>query len=503
MVSVKRVRRKHAETIYLRAFIWYNSMENLVCGGVRFMVFSSITFLFVFLAAVLLLSAVCPMRFQNYLLLAASLAFYVWGEWRFAGILVLSTLFDYGMGLLIGYFRKKEQKRAATAALIVTVSGNLLVLGVFKYSGLLVRSINALGASFRVPSFVLPLGISFYTFQQMSYIIDVYCGNVKPQKNPLTFGTYVMLFPQLIAGPIVRYSEIEEQLAERKRTVTGYAEGVRRFVCGLAKKVLLANSAGAVYETITANTGRSAVLSWLGMFLYAFQIYYDFSGYSDMAIGLGKMFGFTFPENFDHPYEAKSATEFWRRWHITLSTWFREYVYIPLGGSRKGTWRTIRNLLIVWALTGFWHGAAWNFLLWGLYWFVFLTIEKFVIGKKLEKVPSVFRHVYALLLILFGWVLFANENLSAAGSYIASLFRGPFVNAETGYVFFSNLGVILPAALFCTSLPGKWAAVLKKKTGEEAFVPALLRTAVMAVVFLLCVACLIRESYNPFLYFRF
>ena len=240
MVSVKRVRRKHAETIYLRAFIWYNSMENLVCGGVRFMVFSSITFLFVFLAAVLLLSAVCPMRFQNYLLLAASLAFYVWGEWRFAGILVLSTLFDYGMGLLIGYFRKKEQKRAATAALIVTVSGNLLVLGVFKYSGLLVRSINALGASFRVPSFVLPLGISFYTFQQMSYIIDVYRGNVKPQKNPLTFGTYVMLFPQLIAGPIVRYSEIEEQLAERKRTVTGYAEGVRRFVCGLAKKVLLA-----------------------------------------------------------------------------------------------------------------------------------------------------------------------------------------------------------------------------------------------------------------------
>lgn len=299
------------------------------------MVFSSITFLFVFLASVLVLSAVCPMRFQNYLLLVASLAFYMWGEWRFAGILILSTLFDYGMGLLIGYFRSKERKHAAVAALTVTVAGNLLVLGVFKYSGLLVRSINSLGASLRVPSFVLPLGISFYTFQQMSYIIDVYRGNVKPQKNPFTFATYVMLFPQLIAGPIVRYSEIEEQLEKRTRSVTGYAEGIRRFVCGLAKKVLLANAAGAVYETIASNPGRSAVLSWLGMFLYAFQIYYDFSGYSDMAIGLGRMFGFTFPENFDHPYEAKSATEFWRRWHITLSTWFREYVYIPLGGRDR------------------------------------------------------------------------------------------------------------------------------------------------------------------------
>lgn len=467
------------------------------------MVFSSIVFLFVFLTTVLVLSLVCPMRFQNILLLAASLCFYLWGEWRFAGILILSTLFDYGMGLLIGYFREKDRKGAAKAALIVSVSGNLAILGIFKYSGLLVRSVNALGTSFRVPSFALPLGISFYTFQQMSYIIDVYRGTVKPQKNPVSFATYVMLFPQLIAGPIVRYNEIEKQLEERTRTLTDYAEGIRRFVCGLAKKVLLANSAGAVYETIAGNANRSVILSWLGLFLYAFQIYFDFSGYSDMAIGLGKMFGFTFPENFDHPYEAKSATGFWRRWHITLSTWFREYVYIPLGGNRKGRGRTIFNLLIVWALTGFWHGAEWNFLFWGLYWFVLLTVEKCGFGKVLEKLPNILRHVYSLLIILFGWILFAHEDLSAAGSYVRSLFRGSFYTAETGYLLRTNLILILLAALFSTSLPGKCAAALKKKTKEEALTPALLRTAVMAFVFLLCVACLIRESYNPFLYFRF
>ena len=467
------------------------------------MVFSSITFIFIFLAAVVLLTALCPQRYRNLLLLLASIAFYAWGEWTYTVVFLAATLFDYGAGLLIGRCRERGRNRAAKAAMLASVIGNIALLGVFKYSVLFIDSLKALGTGISLTALALPLGISFYTFQKMSYTIDVYLGKVAVQKNPITFGTYVCLFPQLIAGPIVRYKDIEEQLYSRTVTVTEAADGIRRFIIGLSKKVLLANAAGSIWETVLGSSQRGSLTAWLGAIAYAFQIYYDFSGYSDMAIGLGKMFGFTFPENFRYPYEAASVTDFWRRWHITLSTWFREYVYIPLGGNRRGAAKQIRNMLIVWALTGLWHGAAWNFLLWGLWFFLFLVLEKFVFGKWLGRLPAVFGHLYAMLVVLFGWVLFACDRMRPLGAYLKSMFCGGVQGREVLYILSENAVLLIVMLFGCTHLPAAWAAKLRKKSEACPVAAACARGIFMAVLFMLCIACLIRESYNPFLYSRF
>ena len=382
------------------------------------MVFSSLTFLCIFLPIVVILYGIFPVKWRNFLLLAASLVFYAWGEPRYILIMLFSTVFDYINGRLIEYYDKQQKQKAKKRVVMVSIVGNLGILAFFKYTDMLIVSWNQITASnLSLLKIALPIGISFYTFQTMSYTIDVYRGLVKAQRNLISFGMYVCMFPQLIAGPIVRYQTIADQIDERKENNAVWVAGMQRFILGLAKKVILANQIGRLWEEIstTQMTQLSTAGAWLGAIAYTFQIYFDFSGYSDMAIGLGKMFGFTFPENFKHPYESKSITEFWRRWHITLSTWFREYVYIPLGGNRKGFKRQIVNLLIVWFLTGLWHGASWNFVLWGLYYFVLLVIEKVFLLAKMQRWPRVLQHFYALFFIVTGCVVFAIEDFHKMG----------------------------------------------------------------------------------------
>ena len=374
------------------------------------MLFSSLEFLYLFLPLTLLFYFVLPPRLRNGVLLAVSLIFYAYGEPIYLLLMIGTVVLDYAFGLLIARFPKR-----AKLLLWSAVAVNLGLLAFFKYYGLAASILPI-----PVLSVALPIGISFYTFQALSYVIDVYRGTVAPQRSLVAFGTYVALFPQLIAGPIVRYTDVDRALSYRQTTLSGAAEGVRRFVIGLAKKVLLANRAGALWEALRmANAASPTVLgAWLSLIFFAFQIYFDFSGYSDMAIGLGKLFGFSFPENFRYPYVARSITDFWRRWHITLSSWFREYVYIPLGGNRHGRLRMYRNLLITWALTGLWHGASWNFLAWGLYFFAILALEKAVLARLLARLPRPWQHVYALMLILFGWLIFAYD-----GSGVGALFH--------------------------------------------------------------------------------
>ncbi len=467
------------------------------------MVFSSITFLFLFLPAVLLLYLLCPARLRNGLLLVVSLFFYAWGERWYVGILLFSTVFDYMNGIAIGHFREKGREGAAKAVLAVSVVGNLAILCLFKYSDFFITNINRVGLNLPTLGLALPIGISFYTFQTMSYTIDVYRGAVGVQRNIVAFGTYVTMFPQLIAGPIVRYQSVEAEMLHRRVTVEEFACGVQRFVLGLGKKVLLANAAGAVWELAQGDTKRTVVLAWFGAVMYAFQIYFDFSGYSDMAIGLGRMFGFHFPENFNYPYLSKSITEFWRRWHMTLGTWFREYLYIPLGGNRCGKAKQLRNFLVVWALTGLWHGAEWNFLLWGLYFFLLLALEKFCYGRILERAPEGLRRLYALVLVLIGWVLFANESLSGLRDYFGSMFVGTATDAQTIYILYTNAVLLLVLILGSTGLPKRVATALMGRLERHVLVTTLVRNACLMGILLLCVACLLRESYNPFLYFRF
>ena len=354
------------------------------------MVFSSLTFLFLFFPLVMGVYYLCPRALRNLWLLLTSLLFYAWGEPVYIRLMAASILFNYLCGLGVAALQKREKKRLAKGLLILCIAGNIGALGLFKYADLLIGTVNNIaGSKIALLELALPIGISFYTFQALSYVIDVYRGTVAAQKNPITFGTYIALFPQLIAGPIVQYKTVEEQLSHRRETTAQFAAGIGRFTVGLGKKVLIANQVGALWDTVAAlpGTSLSAGTAWLGAIAFTFQIYFDFSGYSDMAIGLGKMLGFEFLENFDYPYLSRSITEYWRRWHISLGTWFREYVYIPLGGNRCGLPRQILNLIIVWGLTGLWHGASWNFLLWGLYYGVILIIEKVWLQKPLQKPP--------------------------------------------------------------------------------------------------------------------
>ena len=386
------------------------------------MVFSSTIFLCIFLPLVILGYYICPRKGRNFFLLIASLIFYAWGEPKYVLLMIFSIIINYVFGLLME--KHRQNSRRLKLMLVLSVVIDIGLLCVFKYTDFIISNMNAaFGASFDLLKLVLPIGLSFYTFQAMSYTIDVYRNDVKVQRNIIDFGMYITMFPQLIAGPIVRYADVAEQLHERRVTTQDFSEGSMRFVVGLGKKVLLANQIGALWSEIYALGGSSsALMAWLGAIAFTFQIYFDFSGYSDMAIGLGRMFGFRFPENFRYPYQSVSITDFWRRWHITLSTWFREYLYIPLGGNRRGFARQALNLFIVWTLTGFWHGAGWNFILWGLYYFVILFVEKLFLLKALDRAPKPVRHIYSLLLIVLGWVIFACDDITVLLPFIGSMF---------------------------------------------------------------------------------
>jgi len=428
-----------------------------------------------------------------------SLIFYAWGEPKLVLLMIVTICVDYAAGRLISRYsdRSRNGGRAKTV-MILALAINLGFLCYFKYANFIIENLNLIAGGKIDPLHVLlPIGISFYTFQTMSYIIDVYRQEVPAEKNILNFATYVTLFPQLIAGPIVQYKTIANELSGRRETAELFAEGVWRFSVGLGKKVLLANQIGMLWTEISADPGSlTAGKAWLGALAYTFQIYFDFSGYSDMAIGLGKMFGFHFLENFDHPYISKSITEFWRRWHISLGTWFRDYVYIPLGGNRKGLARQIFNILIVWMLTGLWHGASWNFVLWGIYFGVILAIEKIFLLKYLKKIPAFFSHLYSLLLIVFGWVIFECGTLGEIGSYLKAMFGAsvPGWSAETTYTLLQYILLFAVLAICATELCKKLGA--RMKSGYW-------RCAGTAALLLLCVLFLAGDSYNPFLYFRF
>ena len=466
------------------------------------MVFSSTTFLLAFLPLAAILYYIFPRRLRNALLLVFSLLFYGWGEPKYISIMLFSTVFDYCNGLAIGHFRAKGRESGAKAMLIVSVVGNLAILSFFKYTDFAIDNLNGLlGTAIPALGLLLPIGISFYTFQTMSYTIDVYRGLVPPQRNIIDFGAYVTLFPQLIAGPIVQYKTVAYDLEHRRETIPLASEGLQRFVIGLGKKVLLANQMGAIWEDISAMSAPSVTTAWLGALAFTFQIYFDFSGYSDMAIGLGHFFGFHFLENFNYPYESRTVTEFWRRWHISLSTWFREYVYIPLGGNRKGLARQLLNITIVWFLTGLWHGASWNFVLWGVYYAALLILEKTFLLRWLDRVPRFVGHIYTCLCFVLGWVLFAITDFAQLGAYLSRLFSGPLWDTTSAYLLRCDWLLLVLAVVGCTSLPKR---LWEKR--EQTLSPALsdgLRTVWTVIVLLVSIAFLVGDSYNPFRYFRF
>ncbi len=464
------------------------------------MIFSSLTFLFAYLPLTLAVYFLAPLRWRNLVLLLVSLFFYGWGEPVYITIMVLSILIDYTHGLLVEKYRADDKK--ARWFVGQSVVFNLLLLGFFKYWDFLAANLSLLpGVSLPLLGIPLPIGVSFFTFQTMSYTIDVYRRDAPVQRNIVSFGAFVTMFPQLIAGPIVKYKTVAAALDHRVHTAEDFALGARRFCVGLAKKVLLANSIGALWEACLAAQGAGTLTiagGWMGLLAFGFQIYFDFSGYSDMAIGLGRIFGFRFNENFDYPYLSASVTEFWRRWHMSLTSWFREYLYIPLGGNRGGTVRTLRNILIVWFCTGFWHGASWNFVLWGLYFALWLILEKYVFRRALERLPTFFKHFYTLAVVFVGWGIFAMEDLGVCGRYLAACFGGaPAWSAADGYRLRSYAVTFLALILASTTL-GKRGWRKLPDWARKILTPAL-----MALGLVVCTAYLVDGSYNPFLYFRF
>ncbi|MBD5080182.1 MAG: MBOAT family protein [Ruminococcaceae bacterium] len=469
------------------------------------MVFSSLTFMFIFLPIVLLVYYISPKQFKNLFILISGLVFYAWGEPVYVVIMIVSTLIDYTAGLLIDKFNNKKKVRLV--CLLVSLVMNLGLLGVFKYSGFILQNIDSIfGTSLYDPAHALPLpiGISFFTFQSMSYTIDMYLGKVKVQKNPIAFAAFVTLFPQIVAGPIVRYDDIAAELDNRTIDIDCIYGGIVTFITGVGKKVLIANNVGMLWTSVKAiSTGQLSVLTaWLGIIAFTLQIYFDFSGYSDMAIGLGKMMGFNFPQNFNYPYQSRSISEFWRRWHITLGSWFKSYVYFPLGGSRKGMKKTLMNLAVVWLLTGIWHGASWNFILWGVLYGVLIILEKLFLGKILEKIPAFFAHLYTMLLVIMGWVLFDTADIPTAFGYMGAMLGGNGMLWDNqGMYFLINYGIILLIALFgCTDLSKRFFDKARKKT------PKLMNYSTPFAKFgvlVLSTAYLADATYNPFLYFNF
>ncbi len=467
------------------------------------MVFSSILFLCYFLVIVLVVYGVTPPKARNLVLLIASLVFYFYGEPRFGIVMVGTAILGYLFGLGIDKANNPGYKKLFLVGSIVVC---LMPLLFFKYGDFFLENGNRLFHQ-NVPllGLALPVGISFYTFQVLSYVIDVYRGDAKVQKNPLHFVTYVTLFPQLIAGPIVRYQSIAAELEKRELSLCGLSNGMRRFTIGLGKKVILADSLAEIIRQLTLSDTGTVLSSWICAVAFTFQIYYDFSGYSDMAIGLGRMFGFSFCENFDYPFVSGSITEFWRRWHISLGSWFRDYVYIPLGGNRCSKGRWLFHILIVWGLTGFWHGAAWNFILWGLYFAILLVAEKLFLGKVLKKLPYVFRVCYVMLLVVLGFVLFQAETLGAAWHHVQGMFAFeniPFINATTTYYLLGNLFFFFLAALGATPIPARWIARQKEtRIGDRVLL--VLEPLFVAATLLVSIAYLVDGTFHPFLYFRF
>ena len=468
------------------------------------MLFSSIPFLYYFLPAVLILYFVVPKCLKNAVLLLSSLFFYYWGEPEYVKLMAASILAGYVLGLLIGWFREKKPV-LAKLCMVLSVAISLGLLGYFKYADFFIANFNAAtGLSLPLLKIALPIGISFYTFQLLSYTIDVYRGHVSAQKNPITLGAYITMFPQLIAGPIVRYGDVAAQLKERTCSFDKAALGIRRFVLGLAKKVIVANGLGELVALFGASDDKSVLFYWLYAVAFALQIYFDFSGYSDMAIGLGKIFGFDFMENFNYPYISASITEFWRRWHISLGVWFRDYVYIPLGGNRVKKGRWFFNIFVVWFLTGFWHGAAWNFIVWGLYFALFLLVEKLWLLPKLEK-NRVLSHVYVVFFVVISFVIFNAASMGEAAVYLKAMFGFggvPAVSAEAIYYLKSYAVLLLAAAIGATPLAAKGISALKKSAVGEKEVN-LLEGVVLLILLLVVTAYLVDGSFNPFLYFRF
>ncbi len=469
------------------------------------MIFSSVFFLFVFLPIVLLAYFLVPKKFKNAVILIASLVFYAWGEPVYIVLMMFSIVYNYISGIEIDYWKGKGRVRQAKVTFILAVVVNLGMLGFFKYYGFLLENINhILPVDISYKALPLPIGISFYTFQTLSYVIDVYRGNVKVQKNLLHFGTYISMFPQLIAGPIVRYADVEEQLTKRKESLAKFGDGTAWFLRGLGKKVLLANNIGMTFDTIAAiPTGEASVLTaWIGCAAYTFQIYFDFSGYSDMAIGLGKMFGFEFMKNFEYPYTATSITDFWRRWHISLSSWFREYVYIPLGGNRVSVPKHIRNIFVVWMLTGLWHGAAWNFVFWGLYYGILLIVEKYLLKDILARLPAFVKHIYTMLLVMIGWVFFFSPDIGSAFGYLGTMLgigANGFMDSMAVYYLYNNLLMFI--VLIICSVPYTYKRFLRLEMGKKSYRSIAMISYIL--IFVLATACLVNATYNPFLYFRF
>lgn len=486
------------------------------------MVFSQLTFLYYFLPIVMIVYFFSSDKIRNVLIFITGLLFYAWGEPFYVCLMLFSTAIDYTAGRLMAKYDDDNKKRKI--CLIVSVCMNVGLLAIFKYSDFLIDSFNGVfGTSVTNPVVLvnkalnsqypfglnekrveLPIGISFYTFQSMSYTIDLYLRNIKVQKSFLNFASYVSLFPQIVAGPIVRYEDVANELESRTVNIAKISAGIGLFVKGLAKKVLLANNIGMVWTQVKAMdySTISVATAWLGIIAFAFQIYFDFSGYSDMATGLGKMLGFEFPKNFDHPYISKSISEFWRRWHITLGSWFRSYVYIPLGGNRNGNFKTYRNLFITWALTGLWHGASWNFILWGLFFGVLIIIERLGFGKILEKLPSAVSMLYTFVMVLFGWVLFDTDTLADAGRYYAAMFGagGSLVDSYARYTITSNAVMLVLCILISGGLGSRLISFCEEKNKRASAVAGV---AVKIGGLLICTAYLVGATYNPFLYFRF
>ena len=472
------------------------------------MVFSSLVFLFVFLPIVLVLYYLSGKKYRNYLLLLASLFFYAWGEPTYVVIMLVSIGANYLCGLLVD---EKRADKVRVTGVVISVIFNICMLGVFKYSGFFVKNINtAFNTSLPVPEIALPLGISFFTFQAMSYVVDVYRKDAKVQKNIFDLSLYISLFPQLVAGPIVRYQTVANQIEEREHNIIKFGDGVRRFIIGLGKKVLLSNSLGMLADSVFGmQTYQLTIVStWLGILAYSLQIFFDFSGYSDMAIGLGKMFGFEFLENFNYPYISQSASEFWRRWHISLGSWFRDYVYFPLGGSRRGNVRTYINLFIVWFLTGFWHGASWTFIAWGLYFGLLIGMEKSYLGKLLNKVPRFVRHIYLLLVVMIGWVFFRADSFSYSIEFIKNMFfmgtnvifDGVAASYINDYWF-----VLVLSMIFCMPIVDWFRRKIEVANDKilESNISYVLNSVVYTGILLIVIFKLVNSTYNPFLYFRF
>lgn len=471
------------------------------------MVFSSLVFLCIFFPVVILGYSFCPgLKGKNLLLLAASLLFYAWGEPKWIVVMLTTVLIDYSAGVIIGKSKKKNVRKFALICSVVLTLGFLVV---FKYLNFFTENLNLIpSVNIKQTNLVLPIGISFYTFQALSYVIDVYRGNVPYQKSYYKLLLYVSMFPQLIAGPIVRYVDVANEIENRKVTFTGFSEGITKFLIGLTKKAIFANFIGQLAENhLSGDLSQLTTLgSWIGIIAYFFQIYFDFSGYSDMAIGIGKMLGFRFLENFNYPYIATSVTDFWRRWHISLSSFFRDYVYIPLGGNRRFQ---LRNMFVVWLLTGFWHGASWNFVLWGLYYFVMLAIEKYLFNKFFDKIPRIFRFVYTIFVVIIGWVFFYFEDLSSIlqmlrtmfGATSAASYSPTDITTLTNNVFLLVVCLIASTPIL-KNITNKVTSKLDESP-NGVIVKGVLTLAFQTVVFVVCLSCIVGSTYNPFLYFRF